>query len=131
MGHFGAKKTEDVLATHFYWPKMRRDVERFMAHCTTCQKAKSHMNPHGLYMPLPIPSIPWADISMDFVLGLPKTKRGRDSIFVVVDRFSKWHTLYHVIKVMLLFILLTSFSKRLFVCMVCLLLLFQIETLSF
>jgi hypothetical protein len=33
--------------------------------------------------------------------------------------------------VMLLFILLTSFSKRLFVCMVCLLLLFQIETLSF
>jgi hypothetical protein len=68
MGHFGAKKTEDVLASHFFWPKMRRDVERFVSRRTTCQKAKSRLNPHGLYIPLPVPSIPWADISMDFVL---------------------------------------------------------------
>ncbi|WVZ70741.1 hypothetical protein U9M48_019384 [Paspalum notatum var. saurae] len=89
MGHFGAKKMEAVLSAHFFWPKMRRDVERFVSRCTTCQKAKSRLNPHGLYMPLPVPSTPWDDISMDFVLGLSRTKRGRDSIFVIVDRFSK------------------------------------------
>ncbi|WVZ71118.1 hypothetical protein U9M48_019739 [Paspalum notatum var. saurae] len=67
MSHFGAKKTEAVLSAHFFWPKMRRDVERFVSHCTTCQKAKSRLNPHGLYMPLPVPSTLWEDISMDFV----------------------------------------------------------------
>jgi hypothetical protein len=89
MGHFGAKKTEQVLADHFFWPKMRRDVERYVLHCVTCHKAKSRLNSHGLYTPLLIPSVPWEDISMDFVLGLPRNKRGRDSIFVVVDHFSK------------------------------------------
>jgi hypothetical protein len=89
MGYFGVKKTEDVLAAHFFWPKMRRDVERYVSWCTTYNKAKSRLNPHDLYMLLPIPSVPWENISKDFVLGLPRTKRRRDSIFVVVDRFSK------------------------------------------
>ncbi|KAK1681407.1 hypothetical protein QYE76_042255 [Lolium multiflorum] len=89
MGHFGREKTYAMLSTHYYWPRMYRDVERLCRRCTTCLQAKSTSNPYGLYMPLPIPYAPWSDISMDFVLGLPRTKHGHDSIFVVVDRFSK------------------------------------------
>ncbi|KAL4367243.1 hypothetical protein GQ457_05G025890 [Hibiscus cannabinus] len=55
----------------------------------SCKKVKSRLKPHGLYTPLPIPEAPCLDISMDFVLGLPLTKNGKDSVFVIVDRFSK------------------------------------------
>ena len=89
MGHFGVQKTLETLQEHFYWPHMKKDVQKFCEHCIVCKKAKSKVKPHGLYTPLPIPEYPWIDLSMDFVLGLPKTSNGRDSIFVVVDRFSK------------------------------------------
>jgi hypothetical protein len=68
---------------------MRRDVERYVLRCITCHKAKSRLNPHDLYTSLPIPKVPWEDISMNFVLGLPRIKKGRDLIFVVVDHFNK------------------------------------------
>jgi hypothetical protein len=126
MGYFGVKKTDDVLSAHFFCPKMRRDVERFVARCTTCQKAKSQLNPHGLYMSLPVPSVPWANISMDFVLGLPRTKMWTDSIFVVVGRFSKMAHFFLVIRATVLLILLTYFFNKSLACMICLLLLFHI-----
>ena len=88
MGHFGVAKTLTVLQKHFYWPHMKRDVERICSRCVIVRQAKSRVQPYGLYMPLRIPSESWIDILMNFMLGLSRSKRGRDSIFVVVDRFS-------------------------------------------
>ncbi|GJS42727.1 RNA-directed DNA polymerase, partial [Tanacetum coccineum] len=75
VGHLGIDKTLKMLQNHFLWPKIERDVEHY------------------------------EDISLDFVIGLPRTQRQKDSIMVVVDRFSKMahfiacHTTYDAVQV--------------------------------
>src|SRR6185295_3660141 len=70
-GHFGVAKTLAALREHFFWPKMAHHVHSYCRACPTSHHAKSKSLPHGLYTPLPIPSAPWEDLSMDFVVGLP------------------------------------------------------------
>jgi hypothetical protein len=64
-------------------------VINFVNRCRICQHAKGKRLNTGLYQPLPMPERPWDAINMDFVSGLPRTQRGFNSIFVVVDIFSK------------------------------------------
>ena len=59
--HYGQHKTLTMLREHYYWPAMEKDVQDFLKRCGTCQVAKSHSLPHGLYTPLPIPTTPWVD----------------------------------------------------------------------
>ena len=130
MGHFGVLKTLDILHEHFYWPNMKHDVQSICDKCITCRQAKSKVRPHGLYTPLPVPNQPWIDISMDFVLGLPRTQSGKDNIFVVVIGLVKWLILFHVLKQTTQHILLICSLKKWFVCMGCLRQLLVIEMLS-
>jgi hypothetical protein len=69
---------------------MRRDIAHYVACYDTCSRVKiKHQKPVGLLKPLEIPVWKWEDISMDFVVGLPRTPRGNDSIWVIVDRLTK------------------------------------------
>ena len=86
-GHFGHDKTYAITADRFYWPRMRKDVHKVVDQCRICQLNKGTKQQAGLYTPLPVPDQPWQHISMDFVLGLPRTARQHDSIMVVVDQF--------------------------------------------
>ena len=68
---------------------MNETVSRYVRGCTMCAKSKPSNRKLGLYTPSPVPSHPWESVSMDFVGGLPKSRKGHDYLYVVVDRFSK------------------------------------------
>ena len=87
-GHHGRIRTYDLIARDFVWPGMRKMIYSYVDSCVICQQAKVRKSKDvGLLRPLPVPSRPWKDISMDFISGFPVSK-GFDAILVVVDRFS-------------------------------------------
>jgi hypothetical protein len=78
------------LKQHYWWTKMKIEIARYVAKCDTCRRVKAiHMKAVGPLQLLPIPSWKWEDISMDFIVGLPKTSKGFDSIWVIIDRLTK------------------------------------------
>jgi hypothetical protein len=88
--HPGSNKMYQDLKQRFWWTKMKIEISRYIARCDTCQKVKVVRSKlAGMLQPLPIPSWKWDNISMDFITGLPKTSRGFDSIWVIIDRLTK------------------------------------------
>jgi hypothetical protein len=69
---------------------MKREIAEHVAICDSCQRIKAeHQRPAGLLQPLRSPQWKWDEIGMDFIVGLPRTRAGYDSIWVVVDRLTK------------------------------------------
>ena len=88
--HPGSTKLYQDFKQHYWWTKMKIEIARYVAKCDTCRRVKAvHLKIAGPLQSLPIPMWNWEDISMDFVVGLPKTSKGYDSIWVIVDRLTK------------------------------------------
>ena len=71
--HFGHEKTFAQVSDFYFFPRIQQDVKKFVENCRICQHTKGRRKNTGLCQPLPIPTRPWDFISMDFVLGLPRT----------------------------------------------------------
>jgi len=84
--HPGSTKMYQDLKSHFWWSGMKRDIAEYVARCLTFQKLKvEHQKSGGLLQPLPILVWKWDHITMDFVVGMPRTQRHHDAIWVIVD----------------------------------------------
>jgi IS30 family transposase len=88
--HPGSTKMYQDLKQRYWWYGMKRDLATHVALCDMCHRVKAkHQKPAELLHPLKVPEWKWEEISMDFIVGLPRTPAGYDSIWVIVDRLTK------------------------------------------
>jgi hypothetical protein len=88
--HPGSTKMYHDLKSRYWWYGMKRAIAKYVALCDNCQRVKAEcQRSAGLLQPLKIPEWKWEEISMDLIVGLPKTQSGYDSIWVIVDHLSK------------------------------------------
>ncbi|GJW27757.1 zinc finger, CCHC-type containing protein [Tanacetum coccineum] len=88
--HLRADKMYHDLRDVYWWPGMKKDVAIYFSKCLTCSKVKAeHQRPSGLLQQPEIPKWKWEGIAMDFIMKLPRTSSGHNSIWVIVDRLTK------------------------------------------
>ncbi|GJW77417.1 putative reverse transcriptase domain-containing protein [Tanacetum coccineum] len=88
--HPGADKMYYDLRDLYWWPRMKKDIAMYVSKCLTCSKVKAeHQKPSGLLQQPEIPEWKWENITMDFIVKLPRTSSGHDAIWVIVDRLTK------------------------------------------
>ena len=74
----------------YWWHRLKCDIAKFIAQCLVCQQVKAeHQRLGGKLQPLSILEWKWKNITMDFVSGLPKSLRGNDVMWVIIDRLIK------------------------------------------
>ena len=88
--HPGSTKMYHDLREHYWWDNMKREIADYVSRCLVCQQVKAERQlPKGMVQSLPVPEWKWDNITMDFVMGLPRTTKGNNAIWVIVDRLTK------------------------------------------
>ncbi|GJZ31331.1 putative reverse transcriptase domain-containing protein [Tanacetum coccineum] len=88
--HPGFDKMYQDMKKLYWWPNMKANIATYVSKCLTCARFKAeHQRPLGLFVQPEIPQWKWDNITMNFVMKLPRSSHGYDTIWVIVDRLTK------------------------------------------
>ncbi|GJT11704.1 putative reverse transcriptase domain-containing protein [Tanacetum coccineum] len=88
--HSGSNKMYQDMKKLYWWPNTKADIATYVSKCLTYAKVKDeHQRPSSLLVQPKIPQWKWDNITMDFIMKLPKSSQGYDTIWVIVDRLTK------------------------------------------
>ncbi|GKA24136.1 reverse transcriptase domain-containing protein [Tanacetum coccineum] len=89
--HPGSDKMYYDLKKLYWWPNIKAIIVEYVGKCLTCSRVKAEcQKPSDLLVQPEIPIWKWERITMDFITKLPKTSIGHDTIWVIVDRLTKF-----------------------------------------
>nr|GEX10436.1 reverse transcriptase domain-containing protein [Tanacetum cinerariifolium] len=89
--HLESDKRYQDLKKLYWWPNMKAEIATYVNKCLTCAKVKAdYQKPSKLLVQPEIPQWKWEKITMNFVTKLPKTTNGQDTIWIIVDRLTKF-----------------------------------------
>ncbi len=95
-GHLGVKKTYDRILRCFFWPKLKKDVSKYIKTCHTCQltgKPNQKIKPAPLF-PIPAVSPPFEHLIIDCVGPLPRSKSGSIYLLTVMCASTRYPAAY-------------------------------------
>jgi hypothetical protein len=88
--HLRTNKMYQDLKKNFWWRRLKREIVKYVFECDTYQRVTAdHLRSVGNLQPLSISEWKWENIYLDFIVGLPRTSRGYNSIWVIVDCLTK------------------------------------------
>jgi hypothetical protein len=89
VGHYGRKRTYNLLKATYSWPNMHSDVSKFVLCCETCQINKKSRIPKRVWHRYPLSSR-FKTVHIDLVGPLQKSRKGNLYMLTMIDRYSRW-----------------------------------------
>ena len=87
--HPDSTKMYQTIKENYWWSGIKKDITDFVSRCLVCQQVRAkHQKPFGTLHPLPILKWKWEHITMDFVIGLPRTQADYDAIWMIMDQLT-------------------------------------------
>ena len=85
-GHLGVNKTYNIILSHFYWPKLRKDVSEFCKSCHVCQMVgkPNQVIPPAPLQPIPAFKEPFSRVLVDCVGPLSRTRSGNQYLLTIM-----------------------------------------------
>ena len=89
LGHYGGKASVKLLSSRYVWPKMRRDILKWVSECISCKKGKITTHNKAAVHKFPTSTGKFHEVHIDLVGPLPPNQ-GFKYLLTMVDRYTRW-----------------------------------------